>query len=149
MRIFTVVFFILISQLTPGLTAEQLVQFETDAEQAHYQYLIKRYRCLKCQNQNLSDSAAELAGDLRREIATQVKAGKTTQEIDNYLIQRYGEFVLYKPKFSVKTWLLWLGPFLLLLGAVIGAIKMIKRPHTESSRISEEDLDQARRLLKD
>ncbi|MBI5278142.1 MAG: cytochrome c-type biogenesis protein CcmH [Burkholderiales bacterium] len=71
-------------------------------------------RCLVCQNESLAGSRAELAEDLRREIRTLIRAGKTDREIHEFLTSRYGDFVLYRPPFKPLTWLLWLGPVLLL-----------------------------------
>jgi len=94
-------------------TAQKLVSFDTPAQEILYESLLQDYRCLKCQNQNLADSNAELAGDLRNEIRDQVASGKDRSEIDNYLVARYGDFVLYKPKLKPATFLLWFGPFVL------------------------------------
>lgn len=79
--------------------------------------LEEKLRCLVCQNQTLADSNAELAGDLRRQVAEQVKAGRSDAQIIDYLVQRYGDFVLYDPPFKMLTLLLWVGPFALLAGA--------------------------------
>jgi cytochrome c-type biogenesis protein CcmH len=76
-------------------------------------------RCLVCQNQTLADSNAELAGDLRREVRDLAKAGKSDEQIKAYLVARYGDFVLYNPPVKSTTWLLWVGPFALLLGGGI------------------------------
>ena len=80
--------------------------------------LSKELRCLQCQNQTLADSPAGLAADLRREIRVQMKAGKSDQEIIAFLTQRYGDFILYKPRVTYTTYLLWFGPFVLLLGGL-------------------------------
>ena len=82
----------------------------TEAEQ-RYQKLTAELRCLVCQNQNLADSNADLAADLRRQVFEMIEAGRTNQEIIDYMVQRYGDFVLYNPPLAAKTWLLWLGPF--------------------------------------
>src|SRR5262245_22111286 len=78
------------------------------------QTLSKELRCLVCQNETLADSQAGLAEDLRREIREQLKAGKSDKEIINFLTQRYGQFILYRPEVTPTTYLLWFGPFLLL-----------------------------------
>src|SRR5215211_5822255 len=75
-------------------------------------------RCLQCQNQTLADSPAGLATDLRNEIRAQMKAGKSDDEILAFLTQRYGDFILYKPRVTYTTYLLWFGPFVLLLGGL-------------------------------
>jgi cytochrome c-type biogenesis protein CcmH len=75
-------------------------------------------RCLVCQNESLAGSRADLANDLRREVRELIKAGKSDADIKDFLVSRYGDFVLYKPPVKPTTWLLWFGPLLLLLGAV-------------------------------
>ncbi|MBW8066467.1 MAG: cytochrome c-type biogenesis protein CcmH [Ferrovum sp.] len=75
-------------------------------------------RCLVCQNESLAASQADLAKDLRREIRDQIRQGKTDQEVTDYMVARYGDFVRYRPPVKPVTWALWFGPFVLLLGAV-------------------------------
>ena len=89
--------------------------------------LSENLRCLVCQNESLAGSRAELAQDLRQEIREQIRAGKSDKEVVGYLTQRYGDFVLYKPPVKPLTWLLWFGPFALLIGAVAGLYAYIKR----------------------
>ena len=84
-------------------------------------------RCLVCQNESLAGSHAELAQDLRQEIRDQMRAGKSDGQVIDYLTQRYGDFVLYKPPVKPLTWLLWFGPFALLIGAAGGLYAYIKR----------------------
>ena len=84
-------------------------------------------RCLVCQNESLAGSRADLALDLRREIRTLIKADKTDAEIMDFMVSRYGDFVLYRPPVKPTTWLLWFGPLLLLIGAVWLLISIIKR----------------------
>jgi len=88
-----------------GLTPEQ---------EALYQSIVHEVRCLVCQNQSIAESNAELAKDLRIEIGNQIRDGKTEQEIKNFLLNRYGDFVLYEPSFNKKTVFLWFSPLLLL-----------------------------------
>ncbi|HTY99760.1 MAG TPA: cytochrome c-type biogenesis protein, partial [Rhodocyclaceae bacterium] len=75
-------------------------------------------RCLVCQNESLAGSHADLAEDLRREVRGLIKQGKSDKEIKDYLVDRYGDFVLYKPPVKATTWLLWGGPFLFMIGGV-------------------------------
>lgn len=89
--------------------------FEDPELQARYDVIIEEVRCLKCQNQNLKDSNAFLASDLRREIRRLLEEGKTDEEIYDFLVARYGEFALYRPRFSGKTLVLWAAPVILLL----------------------------------
>ena len=89
--------------------------------------LSKELRCLQCQNQTLADSPAGLAADLRREIRVQMKAGKSDQEVVAFLTQRYGDFILYRPRVTFTTYLLWFGPFVLLLAGLYLLFQYIKR----------------------
>lgn len=84
-------------------------------------------RCLVCQNQTLADSSAGLAGDLRLQVVEQMRAGKSDDEIKDYLVARYGDFILYKPRFKAETYLLWVGPFLILALAIAVGIVVIRR----------------------
>lgn len=83
-------------------------------------------RCLVCQNESLAGSRADLALDLRREIRTLIKDGKTDTEIMAFMVSRYGDFVLYRPPVNPVTWLLWFGPFCLLIGAVVVVVRMVR-----------------------
>lgn len=122
-------FCLLLWLLVPLATqaAEETVTFDTPEQSELYHALLREYRCLKCQNQNLADSHASLAEDLRREIREQILDGKNQADIDQYLVSRYGEFVFYRPRFSSKTAILWLGPFVLLLAGLAGVYIMIRR----------------------
>jgi cytochrome c-type biogenesis protein CcmH len=84
-------------------------------------------RCLVCQNESLAGSRADLALDLRREIRTLIKDGKTDVEITDFMVSRYGDFVLYRPPVNRVTWLLWFGPFVLLIGAVVVLLRMVRQ----------------------
>jgi cytochrome c-type biogenesis protein CcmH len=89
--------------------------------------LEEKLRCLVCQNQSLADSNAELAGDLRKQVRDQVAAGRSDDEIIGYLVQRYGDFVLYEPPFKATTALLWVGPFLLLAAGAGFLVLAVRR----------------------
>lgn len=92
-----------------------------DAEQeARFRVMVAELRCVQCQNQNLADSDALIAKDLRKEIFEQMQAGQSDEEITAFLVERYGEFVLYRPTFSGANLILWLGPLLLVLFGGIG-----------------------------
>lgn len=96
------------------------MDFRSPDEEKRFQKLSAELRCLVCQNQNLADSDALLAKDLRLEVFEMIRAGKTDDEIKQFLVDRYGEFVLYRPQVKPGTWLLWFGPgALLLIGAVV------------------------------
>jgi cytochrome c-type biogenesis protein CcmH len=126
-------FFILLMVLT--LSASTLAQqaqvqepmvFASQQQEDRFNQLTQELRCLVCQNQNLADSDAPLAHDLRREVHEMLQTGKSNEEIKQFLVERYGDFVLYRPPVQTNTYLLWLAPFILLLvGAWIlrGSIK--------------------------
>ncbi|MGB3427936.1 MAG: cytochrome c-type biogenesis protein [Burkholderiaceae bacterium] len=110
--------------------------------------LSSQLRCLVCQNQTIAESNAELAVDLRRQVSEQIKAGKSDREIVDYMVERYGAFVLYKPPFNLTTLLLWLGPaVLVVLGAVfyVRTVRarnrvIVDRPLTDAERAEAERL---------
>ena len=104
--------------------------FDDPEMQARYERIIDEVRCLKCQNQTIKDSNAFLAGDLRREIRRLMLEGKTDQEIFDFLVLRYGEFALYRPRMSGKTLVLWIAPALLLLGGAFVVFRVLKRRAT-------------------
>lgn len=111
----------------------------------------KELRCLVCQNETLADSQAALAEDLRVEVRALIKQGKNDQEIKDYLVARYGDFVLYRPKVEPSTWLLWFGPFVLLGASVGGLVLFLKRRNQETPvlELSAEEKAKARALLKE
>ncbi|MES2142591.1 MAG: cytochrome c-type biogenesis protein [Pseudomonadota bacterium] len=100
-------------------SSTEIYSFNSAAQKAQFQRLILELRCLVCQNQNLADSNAPLAQDLRQLIAQRVKSGESEQHIKQYLVSRYSEYILFKPLFSPATYLLWLGPFILLIVIII------------------------------
>lgn len=101
--------------------------FEDPAMQARYEKLIEEVRCLKCQNQSLKDSNAFLASDLRLKIQEMMEEGKSDDEIKDFLVARYGEFALYRPRARGKTLVLWLAPGLLLLGGGFVLWRVVQR----------------------
>lgn len=101
--------------------------FDDPVLQERYEKIIDEVRCLKCQNQTIKDSNAFLAADLRREIRRMLAEGKTDSEIFDFLVARYGEFALYRPRMSGKTLVLWLAPGLLLLGGGFILLNILRR----------------------
>jgi len=97
--------------LAPGTTERLLTE---PADKARYDRLAHELRCLVCQNQTLAESDASLAADLRRQVESMILEGRSDQQIKDFLVQRYGDFVLYRPPVQSNTWLLWFGPFALL-----------------------------------
>ena len=106
--------------------AEAPPMAEEPALEARLNTLAKELRCLVCQNETLADSRADLALDLRREVREKMRQGLTDAQIKTYLTQRYGDFVLYRPPVKSSTWLLWFGPFLLLIAAIAGLTFFLK-----------------------
>ncbi len=128
--------------------------FDTPEDESLYSTLIAELRCLVCQNQNIADSDADLAVDLRQEIYTMIKADKNKADILDFMVQRYGEFVLYKPRFSARTLVLWLAPaFLLLLGGfALWRSTVNAKKSSDADAVNSPDsaaLARARSLLKD
>jgi cytochrome c-type biogenesis protein CcmH len=111
--------------------------------------LTQQLRCLVCQNETLADSQADLAEDLRREIREQMKAGKSDQEILAFLTQRYGDFVLYNPPVKATTYLLWFGPFVLLIAGTALLYRYVKRRRDviEEKPLTAEERRRAEKLL--
>ena len=102
-----------------NVQAVEIRQFDDPAKQQAYENLVKELRCLVCQNQSLADSDADLAKDLRTEVYNIIQSGKSEQDAVKFLVDRYGDFVLYKPPLKTSTSLLWLGPFGLLLTGLV------------------------------
>jgi cytochrome c-type biogenesis protein CcmH len=100
--------------------------FEDPEMQARYEKISSEVRCLVCQNQTIKDSNAFLAGDLRREIRRLLTEGKSDAEVYDFLVTRYGEFVLYRPRMRGKTLVLWIAPFLLIAVGGIVAVKVVR-----------------------
>lgn len=107
--------------------------FANEAEEQRFQALARELRCLVCQNQNIADSDAGLAKDLRNEVFEMMRAGKSDEEIKQFLVERYGDFVLYDPPFKATTLVLWVGPILILIVGFAVTRKMILRggPHPD------------------
>lgn len=117
--------------LLPALAAAQAIQplpFRDRAEEVRFQRLSAELRCPMCQNETLADSNAPIAHDLRRQVFEMIQAGKSDDEIKAYLVDRYSQFVLYKPPVEPSTWLLWFGPAVLLAaGALVVAVQVRRR----------------------
>ncbi len=102
-------------------------EFKDEVERERFRGLTEELRCPKCQNQNIADSNAPIATDLRREIFRMLEEGKSDKEIVDYLVLRYGDFVMYKPPLDSRTWLLWYGPFALLGAGALGLVVLVLR----------------------
>lgn len=131
----------------PGIAAEARPSSEDPALEQRVQRLANELRCLVCQNQTIADSNAELAVDLRNQVREQLRQGKTEEEILAYMVQRYGDFVRYRPPFKFQTLLLWAGPFLLLAAGVMLLYRNLRRRPPEADDISRARIEEAARLL--
>lgn len=106
-------------------------------------------RCLVCQNESLAGSRSDLANDLREQIRILIKEGKTDEQIRSFMVERYGDFVLYRPPVKLITWLLWIGPFIILLIGIAGLFIFLRRRNAAANNIalSEEDNQRLDALL--
>lgn len=144
-RLFHIVLLALVIGLAAPVQAKvEVLVFGSPAKEALYKELIQELRCLVCQNQNLADSNAELAGDLRTETHEMVEAGKSRDEIVDYMVARYGDFVLYRPPVNTTTAMLWGGPFLLVLIGLISLFVYIRRNNADKGVDTLTDTDRAR-----
>ncbi|NKB61104.1 MAG: cytochrome c-type biogenesis protein CcmH [Gammaproteobacteria bacterium] len=135
---------------------QEIFEFGTPEQEAIYQTMIKELRCLVCQNQNLADSNAGLAQDLRRKTHEMVVEGKSQGEIAKYMVDRYGEFVLYRPTVSKSTFILWFSPFILLALLIFLSYHFIRKARrrdelfgTPSDEYDEDQLVRVKSLMQD
>ena len=142
---------ILLFILSPGISyaGEAKDMAEDPVLEKRMIKLAHNLRCLVCQNESLASSHSELAEDLRREVREQMKKGMTDQEIIDYLVSRYGDFVLFDPPMKSYTLLLWYGPFVLLLIGLTGLVIQLRKRKTKipETRLSAEDDKRASELL--
>ena len=124
-------------------------EFDTPDQEAAYKEMVSELRCLVCQNQNIADSNAELAQDLKRKTYEMVMQGKDKNEIADFMVQRYGDFVLYRPPVSNTTLLLWSGPFIIFVIGIIVLIRVIKsKQRDQSNQLTAEEKAKAEDMLK-
>ena len=134
--------------MPPLQAAIEAYEFESAQMEADYKKLIDELRCLVCQNQNLSGSDADLARDLRRETYEMLQQGKSPQQVVEFMVERYGDFVLYRPQFKSTTYLLWLGPFLLLLLVLYLLVRRL-RAADKPVEVDAAAMAEAKQLLED
>jgi cytochrome c-type biogenesis protein CcmH len=127
----------------------EIQPFATPEQEDDYKQLIGELRCLVCQNQNLADSNAELAQDMRKQVAKQLRKGSKPDEIVAYMVNRYGDFVMYRPPFKATTMLLWLGPLVFFIVAAGVIASFMRKQKTEDIDLSEQQTDKAHSLLDD
>ncbi len=145
--------YIFLMALFMGLVhAREAVSLVDDPiEEARLVHISQELRCLVCQNESLSSSRAELADDLRREVRDLIRANKSDQEIKDFLVSRYGDFVLYRPEVKPLTWVLWFGPFVVLLIAGIFLFVYLRqrRATVQPQVLSDNERARVEQLLKD
>ena len=135
-----------------GAMAKEAAPLAADeAVEARLIGISEEMRCLVCQNESLAGSHAELAEDLRREIRTLIKQGKSDQQVMDFMVERYGDFVRYRPPVNPVTWLLWFGPFILLVVGIFFLVAYLLRRggNVEDAPLSDADHQRAAALLDD
>ena len=138
-----------LSGIRSGLAAEAVPVSADPALELRVQRLANELRCLVCQNQTIADSNAELAVDLRNQVREQLRQGKSEEEILSYMVQRYGDFVRYRPPVKMQTLVLWIGPFLLLAGGVFALMRYLRRRQLpDSDVLPQAQLDEAANILR-
>ena len=147
-KIMAVMTIVLSCSLANVIAGVEVNEFDNKLDSERFKVLVNELRCLVCQNQNLADSNAELAQDLRKEVYLMIKKGQSNDEIVDFMVVRYGDFVLYKPPFKAETFILWVGPFLILLFAVIFLIIFIRKNNRkEITSISDTEKSKAESLI--
>ncbi|WP_083915351.1 cytochrome c-type biogenesis protein [Gilvimarinus chinensis] len=127
--------------------AEEIYQFSNPVDRARFEHFSKELRCPQCQNQNIADSESMQAGDLRRELYEQIQAGRSDKEIVDEMVQRYGNYILYRPPFDSSTAVLWIFPVaLLLIGVIVVLLMVRKRAKAEHSEEGELTASEQARL---
>jgi len=148
-RVLTLLAALLVAAAAPLHAKEAVPAADDPVAERRAVALEEGLRCLVCQNQTIAESRADLAMDLKKEIREQIKAGKSDDEIIQFMVARYGDFVLYKPPFKATTALLWAGPFALLIGGVIVLFVYLRRRRTRVAQgaLSNEQRARAEALL--
>lgn len=116
-------------------------EFENDVQRLRYQSFIDEMRCPKCQNQNLSGSDSPIAMDLRRELYLMIQDGRSDKEIVDFMVERYGDYILYRPRVTPVTALLWFGPAVLLLIGIVILIVIVRQRRLQSVRAAPQALN--------
>jgi cytochrome c-type biogenesis protein CcmH len=134
--------------VTVAYTLEEF-EFDSPEQQEEFRELIAKLRCLVCQNESLAGSQAELAQDLRNEVYEMMRAGRSKDEILDFLVARYGDFVLYDPPLKPSTYLLWFGPFVLIaIGAFVVIRTIQRKKETPEPTVSDAERARIEQLLK-
>ena len=135
-------------RVLPAMAGVEMFDFSGNVNEQRYMALISQLRCLVCQNQSLADSDADLAHDLRVEVYEHMQKGESDQEVIDFLVERYGDFVLYNPPVKPSTYLLWYGPFVLLgVGLILLVINIRRRQRQRETAFSPEEQARINALL--
>lgn len=146
-KIFAVILCLVCSASSWAIDKRQ-EDFSSVQSEQRYNALIAELRCVVCQNQSLADSNAELAQDLRNEVHELIESGKSDAQVKDFLVQRYGDFVLYRPPLKPRTYLLWLGPLIMLLIAIPLLFLFVRRQaNQQDTGLSPEDREKVRQAL--
>jgi cytochrome c-type biogenesis protein CcmH len=131
-----------------SVAQQTLFQFKSPAEEDRFRNLTQELRCLVCQNESLADSQASLADDLRREVYEKMESGASNKQIVNYLVARYGDFVLYRPRVEPTTYLLWFGPAVFaVLGLAILGLVVRRRARQSRMGLTREEQQRLEQVL--
>ena len=141
-------FFLLCVSFSSISAPVETFQFDSPETEKIFHKLSEELRCLVCQNQNVAESNADLAKDLRLEIYTMLSDGKTEEEIVDFMVQRYGDYVLYRPPFKPMTWLLWFGPVIIFAIALIFVVRFMRSQDdaTQTDSLSKDDIERIKNL---
>jgi cytochrome c-type biogenesis protein CcmH len=132
----------------PVFAAINAYEFQDPAQEQRFHHLIGELRCPKCQNQTLADSNAPLSQDLRQRIYEMIQAGRSDQEIIDFMVARYGDFIIYRPPLKPTTWVLWFGPFTFVALAMLGLVFWVKRRGRQAPpELSAEERQRLAKLL--
>jgi cytochrome c-type biogenesis protein CcmH len=140
---------LLVSSL--AFAAIETYDFSDEQGQKRYHQLIEELRCPKCQNQNIADSNAPIAQDLRREVHRMIEEGESDNNIVSFMVERYGDFVIYRPRFDSSTFLLWFGPLVVAVLGMVVILLMVRntRKRTSDSVLSSAEQQRLDQLLND
>ena len=133
---------------SPPAPASEPRSFPTPALAERYRGLVEEIRCLVCQNQSIADSNADLARDLRDKVDEMLRNGRSDEEILSYMVDRYGNFVRYRPPFDASTLLLWCGPFVLAGAALVWLVVRVRRRNPTRRRLTDDERDRLAELVR-
>ena len=147
--IFATLLFAVVTMVGVAAAASSLYQFDSPDQAQRFEVLTRQLRCLVCQGESIADSHADLAKDMRAQVHEMIVAGRSNEQIIRFMTDRYGDFILYRPPFVPRTYLLWVGPLLLLLLACAAIMYYARsaRRATASSELQQNERERLSRLL--